>query len=229
MTDWHTHVLPYIDDGAKDAEESLCMINALAAQGVDTVCATPHFSANANSVGEFLDRRARSARQLRERLGESGPRILLGAEVKYYPGISRMEGLEALCIENSNMLLLEMPFCRWTEYTLRELAELSGRHGITVMLAHIERYMKMQSRDAWHRIYDSGILMQVNASFFTGLLTRRRALSMLRERAVHFIGSDTHNMTGRAPNIGAAYAIIEKKLGAECVEDIDAFSKSIKK
>lgn len=228
MTDWHSHVLPAIDDGAKDVQESLKMLGMLSEQGVDTVCATPHFYANSTSVERFLANRERAAASLKEHLPDGSPEILLGAEVKYYPGIGRMERLDALCLEGSRLLLLEMPFGKWTEYTLRELSELSSRTDVRIMLAHIDRYLKLQSGDVWRRVYESGILMQVNASFITGFFTKRQAMSMLCERAIHFIGSDCHNTTTRAPNIGVAYSVIEKKLGTECLDDLEDFGEKMR-
>ena len=227
MTDWHSHILPAMDDGAKSVADSLAMLSMLGEQGIDRVCATPHFYANSDSVGSFLDRRAESAETLASQLGESAPRILLGAEVKYYPGISRMERLEELRLDKSKLLLLEMPFARWTEYTLRELCELSGRRDIRIMLAHIDRYLGMQNDDAWARLYESGILMQANASFIRGLFSRRRAIEMLAGHGIHFIGSDCHNTASRAPDIGAAYSLIEKKLGYGCIEDLDLFGEEM--
>ena len=57
MIDWHSHILPGMDDGSHDVTESLCLINMQMAQGVRTVIATPHFYADDETVASFLDRR----------------------------------------------------------------------------------------------------------------------------------------------------------------------------
>ena len=57
MIDWHSHILPGIDDGSRDVSESLALIEKLSEQGVDTVVATPHFYADDNSVDAFLEKR----------------------------------------------------------------------------------------------------------------------------------------------------------------------------
>lgn len=227
MIDWHTHMLPKMDDGSRDAAESISLLKMLSQQGVDTVVATPHFLANDESVDVFLKRRKNAFDQLQTQLPEDAPKIVLGAEVKYYQGIGRMSELEKLCIEGSKLLLLEMSMSRWTEYTVRELVELSGSRDVTLLLAHVERYWKLQSNDTWERLYDSGILMQVNASFFTGIGTRRRALQMLKDGAVQFIGSDCHNVTSRPPNIGKAFEIIEKKLGDDFLNQMNEYGYSV--
>jgi protein-tyrosine phosphatase len=99
-----------MDDGSKRVQESLELLSMLSAQGVDTVIATPHFYANDESVDRFLERRAECYGRLCDALPDGVPKMLLGAEVSYYPGISRLEGLSRLCIEGTDILLLEMPF-----------------------------------------------------------------------------------------------------------------------
>lgn len=227
MIDWHSHILPGVDDGSRDLAESLAMLKLLREQGVHTVAATPHFYANDESVDSFLNRRASALNMLEKHLPDDAVKIVPGAEVKYYPGISRMHGLKKLCIEGSGLLLLEMSMTKWTEYTIRELVELSSTSGMTVVLAHIERYLKLQSRATWDRLYDCGLLMQVNAGFFTGLATRRKALTMLKDGAIQLIGSDCHNTTSRAPCIGQAVEIIRKKLGNDFVDQMNEYGHSM--
>lgn len=223
MIDWHSHVLPGMDDGSHDVEQSLSMLRMLAEQGIRTVVATPHFYANDESVDSFLERRWNTFTLLRPQLPENAPEILLGAEVKYYQGISRLENLRDLRIESTKLLLLEMPMAKWSEYTLQELAEISGKTGIKLVLAHIERYLGLQKQSVWDRLYENGILMQVNASYFTGLSTRGKAISRLKEGGIHFLGSDCHNTTTRAPQLDKAFGIIRKKLGNEFVNQMNEY------
>ena len=226
MIDWHAHILPLMDDGSRDVAESISMINMQVSQGIGTVIATPHFYANDETVDSFLDRRKKALELLKSELPQELPNILLGAEVRYYHGISRMEGLNALRIEGSKILLLEMPVSRWTEYMIRELIEMSRRANIQIVLAHIERYLNLQKQAVWERIYDSGILMQVNASFFTAFVSKRKAISLLKEGRIHFVGSDCHNMTSRSPQIGKAFEIIQKKLGDDYISQMNEYGYS---
>lgn len=217
MVDFHTHILPSIDDGSRSVEESIELMQMLRDQGVQTVLATPHFFADRESVDDFLLMRKAAYDELCAELPQGMPRILLGAEVKYYSGISHMDGLKKLCIGSSRLLLLEMPMSKWTEYTIKELIDLSSSRGITLVLAHIERYMDFQDSGTLSRLLESGILMQANATFFTSFRTRRRALSMLRKGAIHFLGSDCHRVLTRPPYIGDAVSAIEKKKGRDFV------------
>ncbi len=227
MIDWHSHILSGIDDGSHNLAESESLLEMLVSQGVDTVIATPHFYADNESVDSFLERRNKSFENLKNHLKLYAPNVLLGAEVRYYNGISKLSQLTDLSIENNRLLLLEMPFGRWTEYTVREMVELACNRKITVMLAHIDRYLKLQSSDVWQRLYESGILMQVNASFFADFLTRKKALSLLKSGTNIFIGSDCHNTAARAPRIGKAYEVISKKFGNSFIEQINEYGHSI--
>ena len=223
MIDWHSHVLPGIDDGSQNIEESLALLKMLSEQGVDTVVATPHFIADNEAAAHFLERRQRAFDELHGHLQPEFPRIIQGAEVKYYPGISRMEGLDRLTIGESGLLLLEMPMMKWTEYTVREVIELSHSMHLKVVLAHIDRYWTLQSKDVWSRFYENEILMQVNADFFLGFLTKGKAMNLLRNGAIHFLGSDCHNLTSRQPRIGQAFSYIEKKFGCDFLSQMHEY------
>ena len=148
------------------------------------------------------------------------PRIRSGAEVQFYPGISRLEGLEKLCIEGTRVLLLEMPFSRWTTSVVQEVLSISNTLGLTVVLAHIERYLKWQRKGVLDELLNNGIYMQVNASFFIERRTRRRALKMLARREVHLLGSDCHGVRVRPPRMDGAIKVIRKSLGDEPLEMI---------
>ena len=133
MIDWHNHILPGIDDGSRDLAESVKMIEMQINEGVTTIIATPHFYANDESVEAFLERRNAAFDKLKSKLPMNAPEILLGAEVRYYQGISRMENLKALRIQNSKLLLLEMPMTVWTEYMVRELIELAAKSSFQIV------------------------------------------------------------------------------------------------
>jgi len=223
MIDFHSHILPKMDDGSHNADESKQMLEMLFQQGIDTVVATPHFHANVESVSEFLKRREAAYEVLMRESNEELPKILLGAEVRYYQGISRMEELKHLSIGNSKLLLLEMPMSKWSEYNIKELEELSCVRDITLVLAHIDRYLNLQKSSVWQRLYESGILMQVNADFFTGFFNKRKALDMLCEGKIHFIGSDCHNLTSRPPNMDKAIKIIKNKLSDDFLNQMNQY------
>ena len=227
MIDFHSHILPGIDDGSKDAATSLLMLNALKKQGADTVCATSHFYATQRSVDRFLFRRQEAWDRLQEVLPQDAPRILLGAEVLYFPGISRMDELPQLCLEGTKLLLLEMPFEPWTTHCTQEVRELARQGSVQILMAHIERYFFYQPISVWDEFLDLGILMQSNAEFFLPFKTRRKAMRLLEDGYIHLLGSDAHNMSSRAPNLDKARARIAKSLGEETLDYIDNLGSSL--
>ena len=226
MIDFHSHILPGVDDGSASVEESLKLLSLLAEQGVDTVVATPHYYPDRRSSSDFLKRRAEAYEKLSECDLSGLPRILLGAVVKYYDSISRHADLELLCAGESRVLLLEMPFCRWSEITVKEVEKLALSRRVKVVLAHIERYLAFQTPETWERLLECGVLTQVNASFFIGF-KKRKALNMLGSGMIHVIGSDCHNLTSRQPQIGRAAEAISKRYGAECLDYISEFTRDL--
>lgn len=229
MIDFHSHILPQTDDGSKSVDESLQMLRSLSQQGVTKVVATPHFYANDESVSDFIARRQKAFEKLEFSLTADMPEIILGAEVKYYEGISRMDNLRDLCVYNTDILLLEMPMRKWTEYVLRELTDISCSGKFTLVIAHIDRYLKLQSKAAINELLNNGVMLQLNSDFVNNFFTKRQAINLIKNRAVHMLGSDCHNMSDRPPDIGKAYESIKKKLGNDFVTEFNDYTEKFLK
>jgi len=152
---------------------------------------------------------------------------MLGAEVYYYSGISRMEKLSQLRLQNSRILLLEMPMSKWSNYTVGEVIEIASSRDFIVLIAHIDRYMEFQSMNVLENLIGNGVLSQANASFFNGFVKKRKALKLLNEGFIHVIGSDCHNLKSRPPQIGSAFEAIEKKFGEDYLRSMNNFGKSL--
>lgn len=218
--DFHTHILPDMDDGSESLEESLVMLRLSAEQGVGAVVLTPHFYATRDNPKHFLAKRANRYNLLLRNKTQDLPKLVPGAEIAYFEGIGEMAELDAMCIGKSRAILVEMPFYTWTERMMEDLFDLTYRKGYRVILAHIERYRNYCTDEMLERLIGEGILLQSNASFFVDRLTRRRALRMLGDGKIHFLGTDCHNLSYRPPNIREAIAIIQKKHGEEAAESI---------
>lgn len=217
MIDFHSHILPGMDDGSKSTEESLEMLRRLWDQGVKTVIATPHFYANDESVDGFLKRREKAYSRLCGAMTGEMPRVLPGAEVRFYPGICALRDLRSLCVQGSDVLLLEMPFSKWTGYTVKEVIDISCSGMISVVLAHIDRYMNFTSTDVLRQLVENDIMIQVNAEAFSHFFTRNKVFALMRSGLIHTLGSDCHNLTDRAPAMDIALAWMRKKFGGEFV------------
>lgn len=209
IVDFHTHILPGMDDGSADPAESAAMLAEEARQGVDLVVLTPHFYATENSPRQFLARRSAAYQRLMQVVRPEFPQLRLGAEVQYFEGMSRVESLDGLTVEGTPLLLLEMPFSRWPSRTVSEVLELNDQQGMQVVLAHVERYLSMQREEVWRTFAENGVLMQASASAFRSWGKRRKIRSMMRDGMIQFFGSDCHNMDDRPPNLNAAYRYVD--------------------
>ena len=221
MTDFHTHLLPAVDDGSDGTATSLRMLELWQEQRITRVCATPHFYAERTTPERFLRRREASYGKLTAAMVEETgyPEILLGAEVRFFDGISATKELPELCLKGTNLLLLEMPFARWTERILGEVADICRRN-IVPVAAHLERYIGFNSKQMLNRFTELDMLVQCNAEYFLSRRTSRKALSLLRDGRIHFLGSDAHNTVDRAPNLGPALEMIRKKLGDDVLTNL---------
>lgn len=225
MIDFHSHVLPGIDDGSDSVETSLAMLSLMKSQGIEAVFATPHFYANRNNPARFLAKRDAAYESLCAD-GSLPLPVTLGAEVHFFTGIGKSEDIESLCLTGTKLLLLEMPFHEWTGRMLDEVEELIGR-GIVPVAAHLERYKGYVSKGMIAAFSDMDIYVQANAEWFLSFWDKKKAVSALKSGSVLFLGSDAHNMSSRAPNLGPALAVIEKSLGTEFVSSLSERQKSV--
>ena len=234
LVDFHTHILPGIDDGSQDESMTRDMLFEEKRQGVVDIVATPHFYANQMSVDGFLENRSAAlekTEQIRREADEPLPSIITGAEVYYFSGIGRAEEIPRLCIGDTRVLLLEMPFEQWTDDVLRDVKDLIRKQKLTIVLAHIERYYRFQKdMDIWDCIMDLPLHTQINAGSFVNkgrfLRPDRRwqfCIDFLKDHpdTLH-MGSDCHNMVNRPPNLEKGREGIKAKLGQEALDRIDS-------
>lgn len=227
MYDLHTHILPYIDDGAGSLEESLTMLEMEARQGVEAVALTPHFYRSREHIEKFLERREASMEQLTKALEDKVyPKLILGAEVAWVPGIVDWDRLEELCYQGTKILLVELPFTPWNDEMFRQLYNLEMRRGITPMIAHLERYFLCQEKRHFNTLAEMDFPVQISAAEPSGLFLRRRATNYLKNKNAILI-SDCHNCTTRPPNINSAIERIKKKYGVEISNRISMETEEI--
>lgn len=230
ICDLHGHFLPGMDDGCKTPEEAVQVLQSSYRQGIRRVFATPHYYP-VEPVEEFLQRRRESVSLLEAYIGEQGiediPRICLGAEVAYRPGIGYEENIEKLCLGNSRYLLLEMPFSRWGKAEEREVRNLCVTGGVMPILAHIERYFDYQDKSTLMAILQQDVLVQMNAEALLKNSARRSAVNLLKKGVVQLLGTDCHNMKARSPNLDQALAFLQKKKMYDVIDRIGWFSEDV--
>lgn len=206
--DFHTHLLPAMDDGSISPVESRAMLDSMRAQGIVKVVLTPHFYPDRESPDEFLVRRERSASELIGVLLPTDPSMYLGAEVAYYEGIGASSELGKLCIDGTSCILIELPFEKTFCLTVYRDLEMIVNRGFRTVIAHMERYPACRSKAVRQRLRDIGVLMQSNAEGFIAKATAGRLHKLWRRGEIHLLGSDCHHEACRAPNLGTAIDVL---------------------
>ena len=204
------------------------MLTELKTQGADFVVATPHFLPSRMDLKAFLSFRNQEGAKLIEAVKDKDlPKILFGAEVAYAFEIENYPGLEELCIEGTNTLLLEMPMRKWGMEEVDAISSLIYDRKLNVVIAHFERYFILQSDEVLNRLFKLPIFIQVNANSLCVFARRHQALKLFKLDLKQVLGSDTHNMTSRPPHIDKAREILRKKLGQAKLNSIDETAKEI--
>ena len=228
--DFHSHLLPGMDDGCRSLDESIALLRDSYARGIKIMVATPHFYPGREDPESFLLRRDKALENLRAAIADAQitdiPKVALGAEVAYFNGLSRCASLDKLCILGTNVMLVEMPFGAWSERVIDDVG-LLGAFGFVPIIAHIERYIGYQSSSVLRQICSSELLIQTNAEALLSVRTRRMVLKGLREGWIDVLGSDSHGTEKRAQNIDEATGVIRSRLGESAVAELEGFSRRL--
>ena len=233
ICDFHSHILPAMDDGAYDAEVSISMLSLAKKQGIGAMVATSHFYPDRESPESFLARREESVKALVSAgylTDKAYPTVYVGAEVAFFAGIGASSQLDRLCIEGTRCVLVEMPFEKWTDSVINEVISIKTALGLKPIIAHVERYISYQKRNSLARLIEGGALIQSNAEYFTEKKTQKKALKLMLQGGIHLLGSDAHGLVERTPNLGSGIEIIGgHKFGKEMLEDVESCSRYVLK
>ncbi|HET7034435.1 MAG TPA: CpsB/CapC family capsule biosynthesis tyrosine phosphatase [Thermomicrobiaceae bacterium] len=214
LVDLHSHLLPGVDDGARDLEESLAMLGVAAEQGTTAICATPH--ADRVSPAQVREGVARlnevaTAHGLPVTVAP-GNEILLSPETP-----ARLQAGQYLTLNDTRYVLVELPLRGpWpggAELALSALV-LAGYRPV---LAHVERYPGVQHEpELAARLIDLGVLLQVNADSLqmrSSSARRRTAELLLRRHAIHLLASDSHHADHRPPVLRPGLSYVAEIMG----------------
>ena len=222
MIDFHTHILPGIDDGSRDPEETGLLLREEAEQGVDMVISTPHFYADHTSPDHFLEKRERAYRKTEEKRQEiisrglTVPAVKKAAEVYYFPGMGRADRLRDLTVEGTDILMVEMPFCQWDRDIFENIREITERQRLKVVLVHLERYYRLQKKkQTWEEILGLPVVVQLNTGSFLSWGEKRICKKILGYGLPVILGSDCHNMRSRKPNLRQGRAALAGMMGPD--------------
>ena len=216
MTDLHNHILPGMDDGPKDPEAARALLKLQLDQGVDQVALTSHYHCEGEDPDHFLQRREQAFRLL-EAVCPEGLTLKRGCEVYYSPALTELD-LQKLCLEGTNVLLLELPVLQKPAFLSEVLSAISSR-GILPLIAHAERYQYVRKNPGiladW---MDLGARIQVNArSVLDDGMTRR----LIKWGLCQVVASDCHSAAPRPPNLEQAHRLIARSLGREKARELE--------
>ena len=227
IIDFHSHVLPGIDDGSRSENMSRQMLEESARQGVEVMVATPHFYGDRDTINHFLRKRSEALEKVLPSAEELGIQLIAGAEVAYFDNMSQAEGIDRLTMGGSRIMLIEMPFRQWTRRDLQELERLLN-NGYQLILAHVERYLSFQSdKSVLEAIWGKPILIQLNAESLPGFWNGQKSIKLFKDGKAHLLGSDCHNLSSRPPNLAVGRAVIGKKIGQHKLTQIDRLGERL--
>ncbi len=224
MIDLHCHILPELDDGARDLQDSLALARQALEDGIEAVCATPHIRHDHSVAIEEIAGRVDS---LQHALDEQriGVRLLPGGELAQTEA-DRLDGdqLRAVTLGGAGGWVLLEPAPGPLGDELEELVGRLHRRGVRTVLAHPERHAGVDFTERVRRLADAGCLIQWTAEFIARSEPGGPVMELAREGLVHLLSSDAHSShAGRPLRLAAGFA----SLASVCTPQQLAWSKDL--
>jgi protein-tyrosine phosphatase len=217
MVDIHHHLLPGLDDGAKDLETSVEMARMAAEDGITHVIATPHASNRYTFDPGLVAERLAS---LREAVAAQGIPLTIATGCDFHLSYDNIQDAERhprkYTLNSTPYLLVELPDHGFPPSLSETFYELRVA-GMVPILTHPERNPTLQSAPdrlmPWLR---EGLLIQITTSSVVGEMgtrAKKMAHQLLANRWVHFLATDSHNVKTRPPRMSEARDVVARKYG----------------
>ena len=197
-TDIHSHLLPGIDDGSKDMDQSIEMIEAYIALGYTKLVTTPHIMSHRYPNSSTILKSG--LQELRGEVKERGLEIEIDVASEYYLDDTVMHLVDNrdILTFGENYMLFEMSYVQPLHHLEEMLFEIKVA-GYKPVLAHPERYMYMhEDFKKYERLKELGVFFQVNLPSLGGYYSKpvqKIARKLVDMGMVDFIGSDAHKMS----------------------------------
>lgn len=224
IADIHCHILPYVDDGAENLEETAALLDEEAAQGVRIICVTPHSRTGMFEVPDDDIREYHEHVKEMAAYGKNPIRLIFSRE--YYCDsrfLKLLENGEVIPLGNGNSLLIEFSD-RFNFETICQRVKLVRQHGYIPLIAHVERYTAIHRKvERVEKLVKMGALIQLNAGSILGrdgIWLKRFCYILMKKDLVHIVASDTHGVEFRPPELQLCANYIEKKFGASYTEKV---------
>lgn len=212
QVDMHSHLLPGVDDGVKDSEQTLVCLQQMVAWGVQRIITTPHVSRDWHPNSSAVLREGQAQLQALANAHELPIQIEVAAEYmldEFFPDL--LSANDLLTFGAERYVLIETGWAAAPQH-LEDILFRIQTQGYTPVLAHPERYSYYYGDEkALARIRDVGCLFQLNWLSLTGRYgqkARAQAHQLLKHNWVDFIGSDLHRPED-LPALGSLFTLAE--------------------
>jgi protein-tyrosine phosphatase len=207
--DLHCHILPRLDDGAVDLDDSLGMARQAEADGIEIVCATPHIRSDHPVVIKELADRVAAVNEELESHG-IGVRVVTGGEVAepLLESLSDEDLCDVTLGRGGSWILVEPRAGPVSDFLLRAVEHLGDR-GFRAIVAHPERHPSSDFRERLEALVERGALIQVTAALIADGPAAPVMLELAGRGLVHLLGSDAHSShAGRAVRLSEGLAAL---------------------
>ena len=231
MIDFHSHILPNVDDGSKSVEETFELLKEAKEVGFDSVISTSHYIEKYYEVN--VAERKVWINALSENLYKKNIdlKLYLGNEVYITENIIKLlETGKATSINNSNYVLFEFPM-NTKPLNMYDIIYDMLEYKLVPVLAHPERYSFVQKEP--NLVYDliqKGVLMQSNYGSILGMYGEKAQIivrKLLENNMVHFLGSDVHRANSIYSKIQSSLGEIEAIVGEEKLKEISSVNPKL--
>ena len=227
MIDFHTHLLPGIDDGSQSIEETFQILDKQEMAHIKTIIATPHFYPD-QKLDSFIATRKEAYTSIEGVIQDKCMEVRLGAEVLLSVDTYKLEDLEKLCIEGTHYILVELPYSHWSDWVYTSVEKLITVKGLRPILAHVERYDTVS--DDPNRLgpfLEMGCILQANAiSLHPESSKRKLTLKLAKHGFIQLLGSDVHRSGGVYP-VSCGYDTLKDKVGVDYVAYMQEIGEKI--
>ena len=231
MIDFHSHIIPNVDDGSRSVEETFELLKEAKDAGFSGVISTSHY------MEEYYEtdvaERNLWIKAISESLGKKDIdlNLYLGNEVYITKNIiNLLETRKATSINNSNYVLFEFPM-NSKPMDMYDIIYDMLEYKLIPILAHPERYSFVQKDP--NLVYDliqKGVLMQSNYGSILGMYGEKAEIivrKLLENNMVHFLGSDVHRSGSVYPKIHNCLREIETIIGEDKLEEISSVNPEL--
>ncbi|MBQ0001821.1 MAG: capsular biosynthesis protein [Clostridiales bacterium] len=222
LFDVHCHIIPGVDDGARNLEEAVNMLLMEKKQGVKNIIATPHFRFKMFETD--LQTVKKQFALLKREADKLELNLYLGCEFhSTMEMVSMLKKEQVSTMAGSRYVLVEFSGGDSASHIKERVYSLISA-GYKPVIAHIERYEALYKQyDFIEELAEMGARMQVNADSIIGkegFSVKRFCKKLMQYDLLSFVGSDCHDCRERVSRIGEAYAYAAKKLGEDYADRI---------